>query len=353
MKGLNTNGWPRGIQIKPANLGVATPHPHAVGKSMSNSDANPSGSSPRDFPHCPGHPVLETIPARVTELGEGLLIRRALPTRQRRMVGAWCFLDHAGPLDYGPGAGMRVGPHPHIGLQTFTWMIEGEILHRDSLGYEQLIRPGQVNLMTAGRGIVHAEDSVNGEAGRLHAAQLWIALPEAERHRAPAFEHHPRLPVIERDGLAITLLAGTALGETSPARIYSPLVGMDLHAHGSAATGIPLDPAFEYAALSLRGEATVAGTLLAPGTLLYLGSGRNSLAFAAAAEAQVLLLGGEPFAEEILMWWNFVARTPAEIEAATREWNSGRGFGEVKGSPSPRMPAPDMAGLRARTVKRD
>ena len=315
---------------------------------MDNSHSDTSGDG---SPH-PGHPVVETLPARVTELGEGLVIRRALPNRQRRMVGAWCFLDHAGPMEYGPGAGMRVGPHPHIGLQTFTWMIEGEILHRDSLGYEQLIRPGQVNLMTAGQGIVHAEDSVNDEGGRLHAAQLWIALPDAERHRAPAFEHHPRLPVIERDALAITVLAGSALGETSPAKVYSPLVGMDLHARGPVDTAVPLDPAFEYAALSLRGEATLAGAALGPGALLYLGSGRDALPLACGPSTQILLLGGEPFAEEILMWWNFVARSPEEIEAATHQWNSGSGFGNVRGSPSPQMPAPDLTGLRARASPR-
>ena len=139
--------------------------------------------------------MLERIEARTAQIGEGFTIRRAVPNRQRRMIGAWCFLDHAGPADYAPGKGLRVGPHPHIGLQTFTWMIEGEVLHRDSLGFEQIIQPGQVNLMTAGHGIAHAEDSVTDNAGRLHAAQLWIALPDDERHRIPNFQHYPDLPL--------------------------------------------------------------------------------------------------------------------------------------------------------------
>jgi redox-sensitive bicupin YhaK (pirin superfamily) len=261
------------------------------------------------------------------------------------MVGAWCFLDHAGPAQYGPGKGLRVGPHPHIGLQTFTWMIEGEILHRDSLGSEQIIRPGQVNLMTAGRGISHAEDSVNDLGGRLHAAQLWIALPDAERHREPAFNHYPVLPLIEAGGFCVTVLAGTAFGQTAPAQIYSPLVGLDFAAAGAAATDAPLDPAFEYAAMTLSGEATVEGEPLAPGTLLYLDCGRRSLSLRCAASTRLLLIGGEPFKEEILLWWNFVARTQGEMSAATADWNAGRRFGTVEGSPSPRLIAPDLAGL--------
>ncbi|HWU84136.1 MAG TPA: pirin family protein, partial [Rhodocyclaceae bacterium] len=134
-------------------------------------------------------PIPQRLEARTSILGEGLLIRRALPHRERRMIGAWCFLDHAGPLDVSQGPGMRVGPHPHIGLQTFTWMIEGEILHRDSLGYEQLIRPGQVNLMTAGRGISHSEESPLQRSPGLQLAQLWIALPSNRRDMTPAFEH--------------------------------------------------------------------------------------------------------------------------------------------------------------------
>jgi redox-sensitive bicupin YhaK (pirin superfamily) len=259
------------------------------------------------------------------------------------MVGAWCFLDHAGPVTQ--GSGLHVGPHPHIGLQTFTWMIEGEVLHRDSLGSEQLIRPGEVNLMTAGRGIVHSEDSLDGASGALHAAQLWIALPDAERGREPAFAHYPRLPVVASGAFTVTVLAGTALGQTAPAQIFSPLVGMDLTCAGAAQTRLPLDPAFEHAVLVLSGTLEVAGESLEPGTLLYLGQAREDVALRSQGAARALVIGGEPFEEEILLWWNFVARTHEEMVVATADWNAGTHFGTVEGSPSPRLVAPDLAGL--------
>lgn len=289
--------------------------------------------------------LIEKIATRQGVIGEGLVIRRALPSKQRRMVGAWCFLDHAGPMQYGPGEGLQVGPHPHIGLQTFTWMIEGQIMHRDSLGYEQVIRPKQVNLMTAGSGIVHAEDAVDNQPGTLHAAQLWIALPDAERHREPAFDHYPELPVVTQDNVCITVLAGECLSETSPVKLYSPLLGLDISTKGAAKTTIPLKPEFEHGVLVLRGSATMAGEALTPGTLLYLGTQLEQLSIECDEECQVLLLGGEPFKEEILVWWNFVARTPPEIEQATTQWNEGNYFGEVKGSPSPRLKAPSLDGL--------
>ncbi len=312
---------------------------------MSTSAQQESVSHSRDCSVCPGKPVLERIETRTAQIGEGFSIRRAVPNPRRRMVGAWCFLDHAGPADYAAGHGLRVGPHPHIGLQTFTWMIEGEVMHRDSLGYEQVIRPGQVNLMTAGRGITHAEDAVTEDAGRLHAAQLWIALPDAERQRAPNFQHYPVLPVIESGGFKATVLAGNAYGETSPAEVFSPLIGIDFAAAGAAQTLAPLNPAFEHAALALSGMVEVEGERLAPGTLLYLGTGREQLRLRCDAGSRLLLLGGEPFKEEILLWWNFVARTQAEMIKATEDWNAGRHFDEVKGSASKRIPAPDLTGL--------
>jgi quercetin 2,3-dioxygenase len=316
---------------------------------MTNTDPAATDAVPAaEVPPCPAHPVLERIESRATEIGGGLMIRRALPNRRRRTVGAWCFLDHAGPLDYPAGAGLHVGPHPHIGLQTFTWMIEGEVVHRDSLGNEQVITPGQVNLMTAGRGISHSEDSAPGPGGRLHAAQLWIALPEAQRQRAPAFQNYPRLPLIERGGFSARVLAGSALGETSPAEVYSPLMAVDLVAAGAACLELPLTAAFEHAAVVLAGAASVEGEALTPGTLLYLGTHRERLAVACERAARVLLIGGAPFGENVLLWWNFVARRVAEMEEATRAWKSGERFGEVRGSPSPRLIAPDVSGLRLR-----
>ena len=295
----------------------------------------------------------ERITARAGTIGGGLIIRRALPNPRRRTIGAWCFLDHAGPLSFPPGEGLRVGPHPHIGLQTFTWMIEGEVEHRDSLGNEQVIRPGQVNLMTAGRGIAHAEDSAapgtkSGGHGRLHAVQLWIALPEGERQRAPAFRNYPELPLIAAGGFEVRVLAGSALGHTSPAEVYSPLVGLDLVASGRAQTRLPVAAGHEHGALVLEGEAEVAGERLTPGTLLYLETGREEVPISCAAPARLVLIGGTPFDEQILLWWNFVARRPEEIEQATRDWNAGLRFGEVRGSPSQPLVAPNPAGLNLR-----
>jgi redox-sensitive bicupin YhaK (pirin superfamily) len=276
----------------------------------------------------------------------GLSIRRALPTRALPMVGAWCFLDHLGPATLAPGQEMRVAPHPHIGLQTFSWMIEGEILHRDSLGFVQVIRPGQVNLMTAGRGIAHSEELLPGSA-QLHMTQLWIALPEAARHMAPAFEHHPILPVVKRDGVRITVIAGKCLGETAPMRFHSPLVGVDVAATGPATTILPLDPTFEHGVLVLRGEAMVDGEALGPGTLLALAPGQASTSLQFDGPAQLLVIGGTPFGEDVLLWWNFVGRRPDEIVQAAEDWNAGRGpFGVVQGYEGVPLVAPDTARLR-------
>jgi redox-sensitive bicupin YhaK (pirin superfamily) len=254
-------------------------------------------------------------------------------------------------MDYAPGQGLNIGPHPHIGLQTFTWMIEGEVLHRDSLGCEQLIHPGQVNLMTAGRGISHSEESPIGRAGRFHSTQLWIALPDAERHREPDFRHYPDLPIIDRGGFRITVLAGTCDGERSPAKVYTPIVGLDLSTRGRAQMTLPLDPSFEHAALTLEGAPGLNGEVLEPGTLLYLGCGRASLEFVSSAASRTLLIGGVPFGEEILLWWNFVARTPAEMETATRDWIEGNRFGKVHGARGKPLIAPDLKGLLVKGVR--
>ncbi|MEJ7137628.1 pirin family protein [Amphibiibacter pelophylacis] len=265
--------------------------------------------------------TIQRYPSRESRIGEDTLIRRALPHRDRRLVGAWCFLDHAGPTVFASGKGLHVGAHPHIGLQTFTWMIEGEVMHRDSLGYEQVIRPGQVNLMTAGRGIAHSEDSVrDGDA--LHAAQLWIALPQAHANCEPAFAHHANLPRWSQGGFDATLLVGTLGGQTAPAQVFSPLLGLDLTSTGAAHTSIELDTRFEHAAIVLRGAATLAGEALAPGDWLYFATGRTRLDVSCDSEAQILLLGGEPLGEDILLWWNFVGRTQADIEAALADWQA-------------------------------
>ena len=295
---------------------------------------------------------VERLEAHRAVIGDGFEIRRAVPNRHRRMVGAWCFLDHAGPVNYQPDQGLTIGPHPHIGLQTFTWMIEGEVIHRDSLGCEQLIHPGQVNLMTAGRGISHSEESPAGRAGRFHSTQLWIALPDAERNREPAFHHYPELPAIECGGFHIAVLAGECDGQRSPARVYTPLVGLDLVTRGSAKATLPLDASFEHGVLTLEGTPTVNGEVLEPGVLLYLGPGRASLGLTSSSASRLLLIGGLPFGEEILLWWNFVARTPAEMEAATNDWIAGRRFGQVHGARGKPLVAPELKTLHLKGARK-
>lgn len=290
---------------------------------------------------------IERLATRDTLVGENLPIRRALPNRARRMIGAWCFLDHAGPVTVKSHEEFRVGPHPHIGLQTFTWMIEGEILHRDSLGYEQVLRPGQVNLMTAGHGIAHSEESLPMTApSRLHMAQLWIALPNSHRLGPSAFQHYPDLPVVQQDGFTITVLAGTLLEHISPVQVYSSLLGLDLACTGNNDTRLQLNPAFEHGVLVLDGQAIIEGEALESGTLLYLGTSRTHVRIQTLANTRLLLLGGELFDEKPLLWWNFVARSEAEIVEATNHWNekSAR-FGEVKGYVGERLVAPSTAGM--------
>jgi quercetin 2,3-dioxygenase len=291
---------------------------------------------------------IERLESKRAVVGDGFEIRRALPNRHRRTIGAWCFLDHAGPSDFAAGKGLLIGPHPHIGLQTFSWMIEGTILHTDSLGYRQWIQPGQVNLMTAGRGISHAEESPADAPGRFQLAQLWIALPKHESERKPSFHHYPTLPVLDSGGFRITVLAGRFAGELAPAEVFTPLVGVDLVSQSPARTELTLDPRFEHGVMALEGSASVAGEMLAPGALLYFGPGRDRLVIDAPAPTRLLLIGGEPLGEEILLWWNFVGRSFEEMEQATRDWVAGGRFGRVEGARGAPLVAPDLAGLRLR-----
>lgn len=293
----------------------------------------------------------QLLEARSSMLGEGMLIRRALPHRERRMIGAWCFLDHAGPVDVSQGSGMRVGPHPHIGLQTFSWLIEGEVLHRDSLGYEQLLLPGQVNLMTAGQGISHSEESPVQRSPKLQLAQLWIALPDAQRHMPPAFKHYPVLPRCAIGGYETTLLVGEFGPQTSPVQVFSPLLGVDLACTQAASGSIPLREDFEHGVMVLEGatQITVSGfppQTLEAGKLLYLTPGCKEISLSNAGAGRLLLLGGAPFEEDVLLWWNFVGRTRDEIAEATEAWNSAeeksRAFGEVRGYVGDALTAPSV-----------
>ncbi|MFL6203966.1 MAG: pirin family protein [Acidimicrobiales bacterium] len=276
-----------------------------------------------DDPVTAGVELVEGKPAMVGSLP----VRRALPRRGRRTVGPWCFADLMGPVDDARAGG--IGPHPHIGLQTVTWLLDGELLHLDSLGSEQPIRPGQLNLMTAGHGVAHAEESPGG--GGLHGIQLWIAQPEATRHGAPGFEHHAELPQLELGSGTATVLVGTLGGMTSPARADTSHVGAEVVLAGRVV--VPLDGAFEHALLVTTGAVDVAGAVVPAGTLAYLPPGRDEIRVNAAVPSRLLLLGGEPFDEELVMWWNYVGRTRAEITDAHAAWTARtERFGEVASS---------------------
>lgn len=262
---------------------------------------------------------------REAEVG-GLGITRVLPTKGRRTVGAWCFVDLMGPADADQPDPMEVGPHPHIGLSTVTWLLEGEALHSDSLGTEQVIRPGQLNWMTAGHGIAHAELAARPP---FRGAQMWVAQPEGTRHGEAAFEHHADLPRIDLGASVGTVFAGSLAGTRSPARADTALVGAQLTL-GPGVTSIPTEPSWEHAIVPLDGAVRVGPEIVEPGWLALVPTSVDELPLHATQAGQrILLLGGEPF-ERIAMWWNFVARDRGELEQAWRDWRDRTDrFGDV------------------------
>ena len=303
---------------------------------------------------------VQVLRGRQVPLGgiRAMYVRRTLPHRNRSFVGAWCFVDHYGPDEIDPqtdpetGGGMDLPPHPHTGLQTVSWLFEGELEHRDSGGAAGLIRPGEVNLMTAGAGIAHSEVTTSGTT-RLHGVQLWVALPQGERFRNADFAHHADLPVVEIGAVRATVMVGEFAGAASPAETFSPLVGAQVDLTGLAT--LPLQPDFEYAVLAVDADLTVDGQAVPRGALQYLGWGATHVQLAADPCARVLVLGGEPMTEDLLMWWNFVGRTHEEIVEARRDWEGGDDrFGPVPGDPNPRLPAPALptVALKARPARR-
>ncbi len=272
--------------------------------------------------------VAQITPARESSVGE-LAVRRALPTRGRRTVGPWCFCDHLGPATYREDRRYDVAPHPHVGLQTVTWLLEGAMVHRDSLGSEQLIRPGQVNLMSAGDGVVHSEENPGLDHGELHGVQLWLAQPDATRHGAPAFAHHEDPPRVELDHGLATLVVGSSMGLVSSARPDAPGLALELRlARGTSA--VALDAGFEHALLVAEGEVVLGGEAVTPGSLAYLEPGLDEVDLVAHEGAVALLIGGAPFPEAVVMWWNFVARSHEEIARAYEAYlKHDERFGEV------------------------
>jgi redox-sensitive bicupin YhaK (pirin superfamily) len=307
----------------------------------------------------PATPVPDLLAGRTVAFGRHTSVRRYLPDRGRRTIGAWCFLDHFGPDEVGAGPGMRVPPHPHTGLQTVSWLFEGEILHTDSLGSRQSVRPGQLNLMTAGHGIAHAEQSVRpvrpGPPSRLHGLQLWVALPPVDRTVEPRFEHHPELPATTLDGGRVTVLLGgfPGLTDRSPATVHSAIVGAQVTLQAGARVELPTPPAFEHGVLVISGRAGVAGEPLEAGQLRYLEPGTDRLVLTATVPTRLMVLGGEPFADPLVMWWNFVGRSHEEIVRAREDWTAGRRFGTVAGFDGEPLPAPALPNVRLTARSRD
>ena len=286
-------------------------------------------------------PELVPYPNRELNLGH-LAISRALPVKDRRLVGPWCFLDRFGPLTFAEGKPMDVAPHPHIGLQTVTWLLDGEVMHDDSLDSQSTLRPGAVNVMTSGAGIAHAEQTPRDNSGRLNGVQLWVALPDAHRHMSAGFAHVSDVPIVEAPGGLAHLFAGALLGERSNAPHFSDLLGVDLQLHPRSSLDLPLAPAFEHAVLVLEGDCALDGERLEPRVLYYLGTQRSAAAFSSREGGRVLLIGGPPFPETILMWWNFVARTAEEIAEARTDWEARQRFGDVRAYDGPRLSAPEL-----------
>lgn len=295
---------------------------------------------------CP-QPAL--LAARMVPLGgpRAMTVRRTLPHKRIRTVGGWCFVDHYGP----DRLQMTVPPHPHIGLQTVTWLLSGQVEHRDSLGSHQWVRPGELNVMTAGRGIAHSEYSVADKD--LHGVQLWVALPDGHRNAEPDFEHLADLPTVADGQMSATVMVGQFAQVRSAATVHSPLVAAEVRLDGDAE--LPIEPDFEYAVLALDTTIGVDGEPVTHTGLQYLGWGRRRLRLTGQRHARVLVIGGEPLSEHLLMWWNFVARSHEEIVLAREQWQSGDGrFGMVTGDPNPRLPAPAMptVPLRPRPPRR-
>ncbi|WP_435746689.1 pirin family protein [Nocardioides sp. SYSU DS0663] len=273
--------------------------------------------------HCASGPAedVSVLAPREVPLGgpRAMTVRRTLPSRARSLIGAWCFLDHYGPDDVAETGGMVVPPHPHTGLQTVSWLFTGEVEHRDSAGNVATVRPGELNLMTAGRGISHSEVSTP-TTSVLHGAQLWVALPDADRDADPGFAHHVPEPVTG-EGWTARVFLGSLLGSTSPLPTYTPLLGAELLLDPGASLVLDVDPAFEHGVLVDAGEVEVAGRAVAAAELGHVPPGHDRLELRAADRpTRLLLLGGEPFGEQIVMWWNFVGRTHEEVVAFREAW---------------------------------
>jgi redox-sensitive bicupin YhaK (pirin superfamily) len=293
--------------------------------------------------------AIETvIVPRARDIGS-FEVRRALPSSQRQMVGPFIFFDQMGPAEFLLGAGMDVRPHPHIGLSTVTYLFEGEIMHRDSLGTVLSIRPGELNWMTAGRGITHSERTppeLRTASSRLFGIQSWVALSRGDEERTPDFTHYDAqaLPIVDGEGKTVRIIAGSILGRTSPVKTSSPMFYADVVL--AAGASIPLDPAYDERAIyTVEGEVDIAGDTFGPGALLVFRPG-DRITITAKSSARFMMLGGEPMDGPRFIWWNFVSSRKDRIEQARAEWKQAR-FDTVPGDfefiPLPE-PGPEIVG---------
>ncbi|CUR57523.1 Pirin domain protein [metagenome] len=297
---------------------------------------------------------IQILGPREVPLGglRAMTVRRTLPQRERSLIGGWCFLDHYGPDPVADSGGMLVTPHPHTGLQTVSWLFTGEIDHVDSAGNAATVRPGELNLMTAGRGISHSEVSTP-ETRVLHGAQLWVALPSGSRFVEPGFEHYAP-PVVSGHRWQARVFLGSLFGSTSPVTSYSPLLGVEIVLAPSARLVVPLDSAYEHGILLDTGDLIVDDVTVMESELAYAEPGSTSLTLTTRAGARLLLLGGEPLGEQIVMWWNFIGRSDEEIRGFRAAWQAQLGdgqqmqdgdFGVVAGGLPP-IPAPELPTVR-------
>lgn len=286
------------------------------------------------------NPIELLIEPHTKDLG-GFSVRRVLPFAKRRMVGPWVFFDHMGPASFAAHHGVNVRPHPHVNLATVTYLFEGEILHRDSLGSVQPIRPGDLNLMVAGRGIVHSEREraeVNNQPHNLHGLQLWLALPEADEEIDPAFYHYPdaEIPATTIDGVAVRIMMGTAYGKTSPVKTYAQTLYVE--AHMQAGQSLTLPPAPERALYAAIGDVEINGAAVAEHTMAVL-SDVDGVHVTAKTDARIALIGGENIGPRFLEW-NFVSSRKERIEQAKQDWQQGR-FAKVPGDEDEFIPLPE------------
>lgn len=303
----------------------------------------------------PGQVVV--LPSREVPLGgpRAMTVRRTLPQRERSFIGAWCFVDHYGPDDVSRTGGMDVPPHPHTALQTVSWLFEGEIEHRDSGGVHGLVRPGEVNLMTAGAGICHSEVSTS-RTRTLHGVQLWVVLPARHRTVPRRFDHFAAPEVTVADGVSARVFVGSLAGQVSPVWTATGLLGVEITMRQGSMWQVPAEPSFEHGLLVDSGDVSLNGVPVPVASLGAVDEGFDRLTIRAESDARMILLGGTPFDERIVMWWNFIGADHDEIAQLRQEWNDGSArFGTVQGYEGAvdRLPAPNLPTLRLRARDRN